>query len=83
MTSRTGRRGADDAVGDDSVSDDGDSDHSSDDSEEEEEDHRVQEAIQECRIDTDDYQPVPQLFVSMDASSPTQEDMVEAEEFDS
>ena len=63
--------GADDAAGDV-------------DSEEEEEDRRVQEAVQEGRLDCDGYQPLVQMFDSMEAaaaSAPAQEDMVESEDF--
>ena len=76
--------GADDAAGDDTDGSD-DSDDETD-SEEEEESQRIQEAIEECRLDADGYQPAPQLFDSMEeaaASAPAQEDMVAEEEFDS
>ena len=80
---RRGRVDAAEAGADDTTGDvDSDSDEDSDD---EEETLRVREAIAEGRLDADGYQPVPQLFDTMEAaaaSAPNQEDLVEAEGFD-
>ena len=64
---------------------DGDDVSGSDDEDECEELTRVQEAIEEGRLDEDGYQPQTELFPSAQAAaaaSPSQEDMISADDFD-